>query len=261
MFPESERSPQSGIYIRQLESQMVNMAVRPPDDARTQSTSLRCSVGDIAHDLNGILQVLMANASFLQEERCGDTERARLLEQVRTGLDQLKDLGTSLSCLSRGEPDALNRVTDVSVMLETTVKRFVVDSEVRVCCDIKFPLYIRMDATKFARIIQNLVLNAIQAMDNRGLLMARAEIVTDGQGNRFVEASIADSGCGIPPEYLQHIFDRRFSTKGDARGNGLAIVKSLVEKHDGTISVDSTPGKGLTFILRFPALKPHGNGP
>jgi len=261
MFPESGRGPQSEIVIRPFESIRVDVSIRPSDDACVQLAALRGSIRDIAHDLNGVLQVLFTNTAFLEEQRHNDAEKSDLFCQIQTGLAQLKDLSAILACLSKGEPDALGGITDVSEQLETAVKGYVSSSDVEIRTELEFPAQIRMNPSTFVRIVQNLVLNAVQAMEHRGCLKIRAGIVMDNQDLHFVEIKIADSGCGIAPDDLPRIFDRCFSTKGTGRGNGLAIVKSLVESHQGSISVDSTPGNGTTFTLRFPALRPYGDEP
>lgn len=95
----------------------------------------------------------------------------------------------------------------------------------------------------------NLVFNAIDALPNGGTIRLAAEL----RGDR-VNASVADSGLGIPPEALRHVFEPYFTTKG-ARGTGLglAIVYGIVERHQGIVSISSPPGQGTTVTLALPA--------
>jgi CheY-like chemotaxis protein len=102
----------------------------------------------------------------------------------------------------------------------------------------------------------NLVLNAIDALPRGGTI----RLAVRGR-NEVVVAEVADNGMGMAPETREKLFEPFFSTKGEAgSGLGLAIVFGIVERHAGTIDVDSAPGKGTTFRLIFPAAaQPHAS--
>ena len=95
----------------------------------------------------------------------------------------------------------------------------------------------------------NLIHNALQAMDHKGVL---AVSLRQEAGNALV--SIADTGCGIPPELHERIFDPFFTTKpaGEGTGLGLEIVRKIVEKHGGRIDIESEVGRGSTFTVSLP---------
>jgi len=103
------------------------------------------------------------------------------------------------------------------------------------------------DPDRFAQILLNLYLNAFQAMEEGGTLRVDASL-SNGQ----VEIRVSDTGAGIPPEHLPHIFDPYFTTKPKGVGLGLANVHKLVEAHGGTIEAQSTVSKGTAITLRFP---------
>ena len=110
------------------------------------------------------------------------------------------------------------------------------------------------DRTLFRSALTNLISNALRYTPEGGritLAISRAE-------DRSVVISISDTGPGMAPEILPYIFDRFYRTEvgrplAEGTGLGLAIAKSIVELHGGSIGVESAPGKGTTFILRFPA--------
>lgn len=106
---------------------------------------------------------------------------------------------------------------------------------------------IEVDPDRFAQILLNLYLNAIQAMDGGGILKVGASL-SDG----MVSIAVSDSGAGIHPDYLAHIFDPYFTTKPKGVGLGLANVHKLVEAHGGTIEVESSLNSGTTFTIHFP---------
>jgi signal transduction histidine kinase len=101
------------------------------------------------------------------------------------------------------------------------------------------------------QVIMNIMINAVQAMDEKGTI----RIVTRSNAARdSVEAAITDTGRGIEPEQIDRIFDPFFTTKESGRGTGLglSIAYGIVTTHRGTISVQSQPGMGSTFTIRFP---------
>lgn len=109
------------------------------------------------------------------------------------------------------------------------------------------PLVCRVDADMLKQVILNLFINAQQAMNEGGELMVR----TDRQDKQVI-IQISDTGSGIPPEVLPHIFDIYYTSRSQGSGLGLPTAKKIVELHDGTIRVNSTLGKGTSFTVRLP---------
>jgi signal transduction histidine kinase len=110
---------------------------------------------------------------------------------------------------------------------------------------------VRISADRFAiaRVLKNLILNAIEAMPQGGDLTVKTK--TAGQ---WMQIGIQDTGCGIPRERLGMIFEDYVTTKRKGLGLGLAISRKIVQDLNGTIEVESEPGKGTTFTLKFPLL-------
>jgi len=104
------------------------------------------------------------------------------------------------------------------------------------------------DAKQIQQALLNVLLNAVQAMPTGGTLTVRATAQ-----DRFVRVTITDTGAGIPPENRDKIFSPFFTTKHRGTGLGLAITRSIVEKHHGTITVESEPGRGTTVVFEFAA--------
>ena len=111
----------------------------------------------------------------------------------------------------------------------------------------KKPLICKVDTDMLKQVVLNLFINAQQAMSEGGELMIR----TDRQIKDAV-IQISDTGSGIAPDKLPHIFDVYYSSRPRGSGLGLATVKKIVEAHSGTIKVDSEPGKGTSFTIRLP---------
>ncbi len=118
-------------------------------------------------------------------------------------------------------------------------------------------LPVAADAGQLSQVIQNLVINADQAMPTGGELTvtARNDEFLPGE-QKFVRISITDSGIGIPAEVLPRIFEPYFTTKQQGSGLGLAVCYSIIKKHGGDIRVESTPGQGTSIHIRLPATAP-----
>ena len=109
------------------------------------------------------------------------------------------------------------------------------------------PLICRVDAGMLKQVILNLFINAQQAMSDGGELMVRT-----GQQKKDAIIQISDTGSGIAPDRLPHIFDAYYSTRPHGSGLGLPTAKKIVEAHKGTIRIDSELGKGTSFTIRLP---------
>jgi signal transduction histidine kinase len=109
------------------------------------------------------------------------------------------------------------------------------------------------DFNQIQQCVINLIFNAIDAMPEGGALTIACRSL---EGEGILEIQVADSGTGISKQDLPHIFDAFYTTKteGSGLGLGLATVYGIIERHKGSIDVESEPGKGTTFTIRLPAL-------
>jgi signal transduction histidine kinase len=108
---------------------------------------------------------------------------------------------------------------------------------------------VTVDPAQIHQVLVNLVVNAIQAMEQGGRLTVETSRVDD-----FVSMAVNDTGCGIPKELLEKIFVPFFTTKdvGEGTGLGLPVVHGIVTSHGGDIDVQSKPGEGTRFVVRLP---------
>jgi signal transduction histidine kinase len=119
--------------------------------------------------------------------------------------------------------------------------------EVQVDCPADLPM-LRADPAMLQQALQNLALNACQAMPNGGRLHIAGRALRD----RLVEVVVEDTGAGIAPEHLDKIFNLYFTTRAGGSGIGLSMVYRTVQLHDGQIEVQSSPGRGTAFRLTLP---------
>jgi signal transduction histidine kinase len=111
---------------------------------------------------------------------------------------------------------------------------------------------IQADADLLRRALQNLVLNAVDAMGSGGTLTVRTAATADA-----VQISVSDTGSGLTPEECERLFTPYYTTKHHGTGLGLAIVQSVVSDHGGNVAVQSEPGRGATFVITLPLRAPE----
>jgi two-component system NtrC family sensor kinase len=124
---------------------------------------------------------------------------------------------------------------------------------IEVVCQLELQLPpVVADRSQFQQVFINILMNAVQAMNERGVITIATRRAGDGD---TVEVAISDTGHGIPPEAIGRIFDPFFTTKenGHGTGLGLSIAYGIVTSHGGSITVQSEVGKGSTFTIRMPA--------
>jgi two-component system, NtrC family, sensor kinase len=110
-----------------------------------------------------------------------------------------------------------------------------------------------VDEHQIEQVLVNLVTNAVQAMSAGGWLVISSR---SGNHGESVEIGVCDTGKGIPPEFVPHIFDPFFSTKGDGgTGLGLSVSYGIIRNHGGEIRVESKVGVGTTFTVELPKYK------
>jgi signal transduction histidine kinase len=108
------------------------------------------------------------------------------------------------------------------------------------------------DPNQMAQVLQNLGMNAMQAMERSGELTFRTFLAEGMSGEARVALEIRDTGPGIRPDHLDKVFDPFFTTKDDGTGLGLSISYQIVNEHQGMLEVASRPGEGTTFTITLP---------
>lgn len=229
--------------------------------------------GGVAHDFNNILTVIHGHASFISDadQRGADT-RASALE-IAEAAERAASLTRQLLLFSRQQ--VLQRTCfDVNGALAAMGKMLsrIVGEDVRLEFDLpRTAFFIDADAGMVDQIVLNLCVNARDAMSDGGRLTiaTRATVVdevpmhTGALPGRYVSISISDTGAGIPPDVLPHIFEPFFSTKTPGRGTGLGLstVFGIVKQHRGWIDVKTEAGQGTSFDVWLPLSAPPADAP
>lgn len=224
-----------------------------------QLESIGVLAGGIAHDFNNILTAVLGNISLAKAAVDPDAARSALRDAERATI-RARDLTQQLLTFSRGgEP--MTRVARIGPIVEEAAGFALRGSNVR--CDFRIARDLRnveVDEGQISQVVQNLVINAVQAMQQGGAIAVSAENVRVGRADslplepgEYVRVSVEDEGSGIPRDHLDRVFDPYFTTKERGSGLGLATVYSIVRKHGGHVSLVSRDGEGTTVTVYLPA--------
>jgi PAS domain S-box-containing protein len=216
--------------------------------------SLGVLAGGIAHDFNNILTIILGNVSLARLQLNDPEKVTNQLEKAEKATARAKDLAQQLLTFARGgEP--VKKIIDVHRLLEEAAGFVLHGSNVRGEFTIPDDIWpVEADEGQLTQVIQNLALNAIQAMPEGGTVTISAEnALFPAEGKKCVKISVADTGAGISEHNLQRVFDPYFTTKQQGSGLGLATCYSIIRKHGGKIRATSTLGKGSTFHISLPS--------
>jgi len=218
-------------------------------------TSLGLLAAGVAHEVNTPLAVISNYIQMLAKQMPDADPRQSIIEKIVKQTFRASEIVNNLLNFSRtGAGESVD--IDVNRVVEETlslVSHPLKTSQIQVVKHLGETLpAVRGSANKLQQVFLNLFLNARDAMPGGGLLEVRT-----GAHNGSVEIEVVDTGAGIPREHIHRIFDPFFTTKASGRGTGLGLSVSygIIKEHSGKIDVRSTPGKGTSFHVEFPAVR------
>ena len=247
---------QTGQIRAQLERQAL-LEVEVQRAARLES--LGTLAGGMAHDFNNLLTIVLGNVTLAMSDEHAMDCAGEYLREIERGARRARELTQQLLTFARGG-DPLRAAVALPEIVRQAVALVLHGTSVRCEYDLAPDLWpAHVDRDQIAQAIQNLALNAVQAMPQGGVLRVslRNEPIAAGAkpglaAGRYVKLVVADTGEGIRPENLPRIFDPYFTTRKARSGLGLATVYSILRKHQGRIEAESTPGQGATFRVWLP---------
>ncbi|OGG05154.1 MAG: hypothetical protein A3F83_01185 [Candidatus Glassbacteria bacterium RIFCSPLOWO2_12_FULL_58_11] len=226
----------------------------------SQLESLGLLAGGIAHDFNNILTAILGNISLGQTLVKKDEEIYRRLKEAESACLRAKDLTYQLLTFAVGGAPR-KKATSLRDLIRDSTLFSLSGSNVR--CEFTLPDNLwraEVDENQISRVINNLVINANQAMSEGGTIQVRAEnVIVRAQdalplpSGKYLKISIIDHGHGISEENLPKIFDPFFTTKETGSGLGVTTAWSIVKRHSGHLGVKSSLGAGTTFDIYLPA--------
>ena len=221
--------------------------------------SLGILAGGLAHDFNNLLTSILGNISLAQLDMQPGGPSYKRLEEAEKASLRARDLTQQLLTFSKG-----GWPVKKTVLLNDLVREsagFALRGS-RSRCEFSIPPDLRpveADEGQISHVINNLVINADQAMPEGGTITVKCDNITVGPADAFpiapgdyVRISVSDRGIGIPKEYLEKIFDPYFTTKQKGSGLGLATSYSIIKHHGGHITIESELGAGATFHVYLP---------
>jgi len=224
--------------------------------------SLGLLAGGIAHDFNNILTGILTNVSFVKEMTDKQNSQYQLLVDAEYAVLRAKDLTHQLLTFAKGGAP-VKKISSIADILRDTANFIMAGSSCRCETYISHDLWnADVDSGQISQVVQNLLLNAIQAMPQGGVITVSAQNVKVDHGSlvrlplgEYIQVSVRDTGIGIDPRHLVNIFDPYFTTKAKGSGLGLATSYSIIKKHNGLITVESELAKGTVFYIYLPAVE------
>ena len=241
---------------------------------RTQRMqSIGALAGGIAHDLNNVLAPILMVADLIRGELASEDSR-KMLDTAKASAQRGAEMVKQILTFARGVSGEL-KVLQVKHLVNEMVKlvRDTFPRSIHIESNVAGNLYpINGDATQLHQVLLNLCVNARDAMPKGGTLLIeaanaalenkRSAMLPKPVSGKFVALTVADTGCGIPPELRDKIYEPFFTTKeaGKGTGLGLSTVMAIVQTHQGFIELSSEPGRGTVFSVYLPAAGTEDTG-
>ncbi len=206
--------------------------------------------GSIAHEIRNPLATIDITALNLKKRLNDIDEKTESqIDQIIKQVKEITDTIQSLQDLAKLETLQKERL-DLGFIIEDGLRVLQIPRSITIVIGLtRNDIFVDIDKKQFVIVFRNILFNAFMAMDNSGTIKITA---CKGKGGG-IEVSIKDTGHGIAPENLKKIFQPFFGTKTKGFGYGLTICRVIMEKHGGSIDVQSEVDKGTTFILHFPS--------
>ncbi len=225
--------------------------------------SIGILAGGIAHDFNNLFQGIIMGIA-IAKMKSHEPDVIKALEKVENQCINAQTLSNMLITFSKGE-DPILRESSIKKLLIDLLHHTKFNPEIEINLFIPENIYkVKIDENQISIAITKILENSVEAMPNGGLISIDAinfdSVINENlllKESKYVKLTISDTGKGVPEENVHKIFDPYFSTKETyyqkGMGLGLTIAYSIIKKHEGLITVESTPGKGTSFHIYLPA--------
>jgi PAS domain S-box-containing protein len=224
--------------------------------------SLGLLAGGLAHDFNNLLTSILGNVSLVKMQLGAEHRSFARLIETEKAAKMAADLTQQLLTFAKGGAPVKKPASLLDIAREASTFAM---SGSNIKCFHTVPASLwsaEVDRGQISQVFNNLIINAVHAMPKGGAVHLAFENAVVKEHNAaslkagdYVKITFRDEGTGIPEEHLPKIFEPYFTTKTNGSGLGLATVLSIVNRHDGKISVESKAGAGTTFTVYIPALR------
>lgn len=255
---KEQSSPTGSILVFRDITQEKNIEMEIIRSKRIESLGI--VAGGIAHDFNNLLTSILGNISLAKRMAKDNDKISSLLAETEKASSRAKNLTRQLLTFAKGGAP-VTTLTSTRKLIEESAQFSSSGSNTKCQFHIAEDLWqVEVDEGQIGQVIQNLVLNADQAMQHGGAVDIGAENITIDKNDeislapgKYIKIYVKDRGKGIESQYIDKIFDPYFTTKETGHGLGLSICYSIIKRHDGLITVESQQGIGSTFSLYLPA--------
>ncbi|HKU19962.1 MAG TPA: ATP-binding protein [Terriglobales bacterium] len=204
----------------------------------------------LAHEIRNPLAGIAGVIEIIGRDLPASSPARAVVKEVRQEVMQINRIVSDLLECARPKPPE-TRLSDLNATVEHAVM-FARQQALSKSIDVEFqraplPLEVEHDSNQVNQVLLNLLLNSIQSIEHSGKIMVAVE-----RHNTTAAIAITDTGRGIAPEHLPHIFRPFYTTKGNGTGLGLSLARRIVEEHGGRMEVSSTLGHGSTFTVFLP---------
>lgn len=246
-----------GVILQRKADNAIRQQILEEQLKSKKLASLGVLAGGIAHDFNNLLSAILGNLDLAMEDLPSGETRSNL-EWASKAVDRASDLTQQLLTFSRGG-SPIKKPNDIESIIRESAEFVLRGSKVAVQfepLDDELPRILNVDAGQIGQLIQNLVINARQAMSEGGVVEIRCDVINalnhgTLSNGRYLKIEIQDSGPGIPVDQLERIFDPYFTTRAEGNGLGLSLCYSIVRNHGGYIRAESS-NNGACFTIFLP---------
>ena len=263
MIRQTRQQDQELLHLQEKNDEISSLLAKTQELAHHQRLeTIGTLTSSIAHEFNNLLTPIMGYSILILEglpEECDELadnaseiyEASRKAKTIIARLNELSRKNTETSL----HPLLMSRLVRKTLDVAGPAQPAHVTTEIRIEAE---DCWVLGNETQLSQLLLNLILNAFHAMESSGGVLTLTLL---SEADECI-LCVADTGAGIPPEALSRIFEPFYTTKESGRGTGLglAIVQQVTESHHGSIAVESVPGAGTTFTVRFPAVaQPDGD--
>jgi len=208
----------------------------------------------VGHDIRNPLQAIISDVYLVKSELASISDS----DEKKYALESLDEIEKNIAYINKIVQDLQDfarpinpfvKQTDLKSILEDLLLKSVIPRSIKANYEVDADaMFVMADPELLKRAIGNLLSNAVQAMPGGGKLSIRTK-----REQREILIEVQDTGVGIPEEVKGKLFTPLFTTKSKGQGFGLAVVKRVTESMNGTVTFESKPGKGTTFIIKLPS--------